>query len=543
MKKIITLMIFLAISSSSNPENKFLTVEIIPEDLNYFRSAVQTKPNGQKEYHDRNENPAFTEMILAFNKSAENQKSDDTKRYTVNYSNYSMIKNVGEIGKGAAFFYKQEDYLQLSNKKNLWLSEYNDLGSFTIEGRYYPIKISDNGQLFSRTGYISGKKNGINIYIKNKKIIAELVNIFYNEKNKPYSYTLSSQLLNEKHWTHFALSYDRFSGKISLLINGTEQYAVFAKDDEESEYILTPRFEKNQEPSAVIGKNIIGYLDEFRITSKNFDELKNEADIADKNHYPVNLKNRTPVNNEGVITSPIYKLNSTGSMINLINWKETLPENTFIWFEIRIADEKFDYNDYNLKWFRITNNQKNIFLVKNPDGTFLRGKYFQWRTHLIPSPDGKHSPILSDLSINYETDNNPAVPVMVKVIESGNEYTIIEWKKNVDHDILGYKIYYGVSSGKYEGIIKIINKNRISNKQLAGDKIILKIDNKTIDENHALDNSGMLSYPLLKNNVLYFFAVTAYDNYKPDTQFNHESGFSKEVRARPFGGSEIIIQQ
>ena len=39
--------------------------------------------------------------------------------------------------------------------------------------------------------------------------------------------------------------------------------------------------------------------------------------------------------------------------------------------------------------------------------------------------------------------------------------------------------------------------------------------------------------------VLYFFAVTGYDTYRPDTPYNHESPVSKEVTARPFPGSEI----
>jgi hypothetical protein len=67
----------------------------------------------------------------------------------------------------------------------------------------------------------------------------------------------------------------------------------------------------------------------------------------------------------------------------------------------------------------------------------------------------------------------------------------------------------------------------------------LEIDNGIIEENRAKDSRGVLSYPLLKNNVLYFFAVSAYDSYRPDTPHNHESEPSKEVAVRPFAGSEI----
>ncbi|HOW81904.1 MAG TPA: hypothetical protein PK573_05045, partial [Spirochaetota bacterium] len=60
-----------------------------------------------------------------------------------------------------------------------------------------------------------------------------------------------------------------------------------------------------------------------------------------------------------------------------------------------------------------------------------------------------------------------------------------------------------------------------------------------IEENMALEKRGILSFPQLKNTVLYYFSVTAYDAYKPDTPYNHESPLSGAVSARPYAGTEI----
>ncbi len=116
----------------------------------------------------------------------------------------------------------------------------------------------------------------------------------------------------------------------------------------------------------------------------------------------------------------------------------------------------------------------------------------------------------------------------------------LRWKKNVEHDILGYRVYYGINSRRYDGVLGSAGGKRITNEtQGSRGYVELEIDNGIIEENRAKDPRGVLSYPLLKNNVLYFFAVSAYDSYRPDTPHNHESEPSKEVAVRPFAGSEI----
>jgi len=114
----------------------------------------------------------------------------------------------------------------------------------------------------------------------------------------------------------------------------------------------------------------------------------------------------------------------------------------------------------------------------------------------------------------------------------------LTWKKNVDHDILGYKIYYGTNPGRIDGIISSINGARITNTG-PGTAVQVRIDNGVIEENRGLDRPGKLSFPFFQNTVLYYFSISAYDTYKPDTAYNHESALSKPVSARPFGGTEI----
>jgi hypothetical protein len=71
------------------------------------------------------------------------------------------------------------------------------------------------------------------------------------------------------------------------------------------------------------------------------------------------------------------------------------------------------------------------------------------------------------------------------------------------------------------------------------DYVYVKIDNSVIEENKNFDKRGVLLYPYIKNTVLYYFAVTAYDTYKEGTVYNHESGLSSYIEARPYAGSDI----
>ncbi|MFH1943768.1 MAG: fibronectin type III domain-containing protein, partial [bacterium] len=69
---------------------------------------------------------------------------------------------------------------------------------------------------------------------------------------------------------------------------------------------------------------------------------------------------------------------------------------------------------------------------------------------------------------------------------------VISWQSNTESDLAGYKIYYGTSSGKYSVILNV------------GKVVKYEINDLT-------------------SNMVYYFAVTAYD------QSGNESGFSSEV--------------
>ncbi|MBN1499426.1 MAG: hypothetical protein JW982_04695 [Spirochaetes bacterium] len=547
MRKYIIILFIIMIFSIMATASVRLTgkVKFDISGLDLFNVKSIVKQDGHRYFrledlnYEDNSEPAITDLSLSFN-GKDSELRDASRRYGIKYSSYNPVKGQGTLGGGAAYFFKDEHYIQLESSSRLWLSEERDLGSFTIEFKFCPVRLNDGAKIFSRMGYLSGGRNGIEISIKNRKIRADMFNIFFDESGRRHSLSLiNSPVLKENKWYHYLISYDRYTGRLYHKINDIESDMVFATENGSAEsQLMVPSFTANDLPAITLADKYKGYLDEFRIIFREYENIKEISDFTVKNYRDLVKNSREPRNREGIISSPVYILPLTGTMITLMKWEENISHDTFIWTEFRMSDSEFDRNDESLKWYRIENNQKNIYL-KQDGQNYVRGKYFQWRTHLIASPDGLKSPEMKSMEISYELDPAPNNPMFLQVEKKGDRQIVIRWKKNVDHDISGYRIYYGVTPNEVDGILNVYNGKYITNEIQKGDYIEITIDNRLIEENMRSANGAMLDFPVIKNNILYYIKVTAYDSYKVGTPYNHESGFSNTVTARPFPGSEI----
>lgn len=525
-------------------------------EKNLFNITPVISEGGKKAYtiadlsYDKNINHRITECLLSFNVESRDLWKDDTGKYTVLDADYIFTSNKQALGKGCAYFYKKNHQVRLESSKNLWLGSCNDLGSFTIEMRFMTKSLKEGGVLFSRIGYLSGNKKGIIIDLNKGRVQAHFYNVFEKNRIKRFTVHLNrGGIVRKGNWHHILISFDRNSGRLSKYLDGHEEETVYVTDDG-SPYnnVYAPSFGYRNDrgelscldsPQAIIGKDFIGYIDELRISYEDYSVLQQKSDIASTKYKGIEISERTPINIEGVITSPVYTFENTGTMIKEINWDQELKKNTFIWLEFRISDYLFNETNSDLKWYRITRGQRNIFLKKDRSEEYLRGKYFQWRAHLVASPEGTESPELSTIKVSYMIDKSPNPPEFLETKSIGDKVITLRWMKNVDSDISGYRVYYGIKNNTYDGIISQINGEPITNSTSKGDYIEITITNDVIEENRALDRRRLLSYPVFKNTVLYYFAVTAYDSYKPGTPYNHESALSKSTTARPFAGSEI----
>jgi len=526
-------------------------------DRSLHNIDIKTMPDGDRTYtiadttYDKGLPDLRTDLLLSFNKRPEKYMKDDTLKYSVIYSEYYPYSKGDSLGGGCAMFFKNNHGVKLGTKAGLWLGSKEDLGSFTIEFRFRVKNRTGSGILFSRMSSFYGIDKGIEIRMNNGSVCARLHNIFKKGNGEWASSSyMMTKVPRTGRWYHYSLSFDRISGKIWVSLNGREVHSEYMTGTGNPfEDIYVPYFSHEDEkgsghymadlPVIKIGVGYNGSLDELRVSELSFEELKESRNVNTSFYRKADIPGRVPFNHEGVITSPVYSFDSTGTMVDSFSWTADLPEKTFVWAEFRIADRYFNKNDYSLKWYRVKNRQRGIFLKKDSSGDFLRGKYYQWRMHLVSSPDGEKSPYLKKVMVHFRSDTPPSIPMFPEIVSAESGKIVLRWKRNVDHDIAGYKIYYGTREGVYDGIIKTVNKLPITNKLAKGSYVQVEIDNKLIEENRSGDKRGVLKYPFLRDTVLYFFSVSAYDSYKSGTVYNHESKLSKTVTARPYGGSEI----
>lgn len=553
--KIIVILFFITqIMAPSRNATDVLVITDIPEK--YLYNAVKRKmPDGTTGYVIRDINysdhadPFSTDILLNFDREPDRYVKDDSRKYEIYSANYKFLKE--GIGSGCASFFKSDHKVMIHTSEGLWLGSTEDLGSFNIEFRFKAAEFSNSTVLFSRVGYFSGVKKGIEIKLKDRGVSAYLYNMFRTPDGKLKSISLTrGSKLNKGEWYHFSLSFDRGSGKISKLLNDEEEdTAYMTVSGGAFSEVYTPLFGYIDDedgsskgidlPFTVIGKNYNGLLDEFRISYRHYRDLKESTDLALTKYKGSEYSGRIPYNREGIITAPVKEFPSTGTAITDFSWDEILNPGTFIWMELRVADKYFSDRDSTVKWYKVRAGQRGIFSMRGDDGEFLRGKYFQWRAHLTASPEGDKSPVMKKVVVKYKVDSPPIVPLSFEIAETGDRYIVLKWKKNVETDFGGYKIYYGTKKGMYDGIITVINGRKINNLIAEGNIITVKIDNAVIEENKNSDSRNVLVYPSIENTVLYYFSISSYDNYRENTVYNHESEISSSVHARPFAGSDI----
>ncbi|HPQ52989.1 MAG TPA: hypothetical protein PK253_07030, partial [Spirochaetota bacterium] len=381
MRKIILFIPLLSLTLLFPKAGIYHTTHFTSKGLDLFNVLESKNHQGTSIYRLKdttyadNDVPYLTDLILSFNGRPSRLTRDDSGNYKIRYASYVRENKSGVHGGGAARFFRRDDRIEIESHENLWLTNCEDLGSFTIEFRMKPVSIAEGTVLFSRVGFLSGRRNGIEIVMKDRRISVRLFGIFRNRDGRRIDVFLNKgRALQENRWYHVSLSYDRISGRLAKYVNGAEEEVLYVSENEEP-FINTyePAFACQDKPVSVIGKDFYGILDEFRITHRHIEDLKKETEIAYNRYKMVGKTFRTPVNSEGVITSPVYKLDYTGTMVKRFSWNVQNPGNTFVWMEFRTSDSLFRRGDTALRWYRISNNQRNIFLKKTDSGDFLRG--------------------------------------------------------------------------------------------------------------------------------------------------------------------------
>jgi len=230
--KLILILLFVSqFMAPSRNATDVLVITDLPES-SLYNAVKRSMPDGTSGYvikdinYAENADPFSTDILLKFDKGAERYIKDDSGKYNIYSANYQFLKE--GVGNGCASFFKNDHVMKINTSEGLWLGSVEDLGSFNIEFRFKATDVNNGGVLFSRVGYFSGVKKGLEIRLKDRTISAYLYNMFKKSDGTLKSVSLvKGGKLNKGEWYHFSLSFDRGSGRLAKMINDDEEDIVY----------------------------------------------------------------------------------------------------------------------------------------------------------------------------------------------------------------------------------------------------------------------------------------------------------------------------
>ncbi len=498
--KVIKIVLFLFICFSILSEEREIKWEVgknIKDFVEYEKNveikSINNKPvyyNLKKSIIDINEN---VDLYLAFD---DKTKKDITGNYNVTYSKFLLSNNI-YFNNNSAYFVSDEDRIELIGSKSSFFQSGVTLGSFSISFWLYPVSNAVEETILNIGGNYYNKKEdrteeeAIRCKLKNGKIIWEFINVFFINETKINKIEIDSitRVIPEK-WSLINITYNSYSGIIKLYINGSEVgIGVATIDGNLHSSVLNIRFNPINRCFIKIAPSFLGAIDEFYIF-KDVIVTSNEKYSSDG----------------GEIISKVIDMGKGGIRIKKVNMEDLKNNNSEIFYFYRYSDKPFyadeQYSE-DIKWTLFDFN-------KIP---YDKIRYIQWKILLLPGNDNNNSPAFKSVGILYDKDIPPAKPVGLKAIVKDNGI-ILKWVRNSEKDIKGYKIYYGTKANYYFG-----------KGALNGESPII------IDTRENFDKEG-ITIKGLKNNIMYYFAITAFD----DEDKTNESDFSEEISVRPIEG-------
>jgi hypothetical protein len=195
---------------------------------------------------------------------------------------------------------------------------------------------------------------------------------------------------------------------------------------------------------------------------------------------------------EAIFVAPSSEYSGSGQF--------NFSDDSAIRFFFRISDSPYLGNETGWQPFRPGTEFSGVF----------QGRFIQLAAEFYPSGDGETTPYLEELRILYAPDDPPNPPAMVTAIARDGAVDL-SWRGSPNQDVEGYMVYYGTSRGEFFGDDAILGPSPIN----VGKRTAIHIDG-------------------LKNGVLYYFAIAAYDRLIP----LHMGEFSRDVTARPLRSVE-----
>ncbi|MDH5654825.1 MAG: LamG domain-containing protein [Spirochaetia bacterium] len=474
-------------------------------------------------------------LYISFNSQNPFTLQEDSGKYIINHSSY--IRSSDAVSGTAAHFSRLENKIIVNSGENSW-PLIRPVKDFTIEMWIKPYHFYEKNEIFRKISLLDGKKIGLNILIERERLICNFSSLFTDLTGKRHNFVLKSRSrIKINRWTHIAVSFHASSGKVSLLINDKEESAEFARFGHSTGEMS---FHPLDHSPIVIGEVYSGIIDEFRISNQSRSESFN-PNASIYSPLIVNHRSMRGSQKTGRVISNVYALPSSRS--GKFRYHAEEPSGSILDFRIRSSRHRFspDTPESEIPWKRI----------KNTTDKLPPFRYIQWMAEMKSDPEGKHSPVLKEISIRYNLQKKPSPPDNLRVLPGPleNGQICLEWTETPEvklNSSAGYRIYYGLRPNSYTGKLFYNSESgsfirgesadsavlseleshekkyrpQALNRKLKG-KVRQCLNNRMVENNiYRIDPS--LPMPFFRDMNAYYFSVSSWTKEGGESQFSNE---------------------
>ena len=439
----------------------------------------------------RSEGPAVSagddiDLLLHLDRPDE---GDMTGRYRLESPAGVTITTVEpRLGEGSAVF--RGEPLALHPGDDALFAPGTTWGDFTMEFWLRPSRLREGETIIEWKGLLDdGRAQEWTVRVRGRRLVWTFDNFFVSPDGRPTRIELRGDPLIPGEWRHHQLFFDADIGLLEYRIDGIPSDIAYATGtNRETPDIWFPRTGERSGTALRLGVTFQGMMDEFRLLSRT-----PAPDEPRLRKYPAAGLARTRIIDLGSIGSRLRDIDATVS---------TTPGSDIDWYYLltddllsarNLPEQRSDRNRPDRQvWRRFVPGETEI------DG---RGRYLLIMLELFPDLALDRTPVVSDISIRYETRRPPPPPdgLYVETVEGDIH---LSWRPSPAPEEVSYLVYWGHEPGRYNGVGSPAN---------AGS-----------------GTSWILKTPSDGNRPFYFSVVAYYDRDDPASY----SRFSPEIMTR-----------
>jgi hypothetical protein len=467
------------------------------------------------------------DMALLFDES--DKFTDSTGHYELQLPTtlYRAGASHARFGPGAAVFsgalsaaYRNQadngTILMRARGSDALFSAGRNIGDFSIEFWLYPVSMGNGEEPFSWTSTVgenSYQVQNLSCVVSKNCLEWNFENFFFEpavqSDTPPKSVNIklnSSTHIVPKHWSHHLIRFDAATGLLEYLVNGVlEDIRYTTEGGSEGGAVFMPLV--GERGIFALGRRFNGMVDNLYIYSRFVEQ-------AETRRYSGDAWARSDTIDLGTQNSSVIRVDAKGGAYNAaynasrdgIRSKPrggirgepgardpfNFPGSAQMQFFIRASDSKYSWSDKDWRTF-----------IPGTEINTIKGRYIEIAVQFYPGGDFETTPYLEEINVIFVKQAPPEPPPAL-IAEAKDGSIKLSWKQSKDANAAGYLVYYGSASGNYFG----------EGANQGGSPIDVRKQNSI-----TIDN--------LKNGVLYYFSVSAYDNS------GLTGDYSKEVSARP----------